>query len=212
MELLKEQRENDRMRYEALRRTSPVLQPAVARPFEVRARELIERRYDLETRAIGARYAARNDTGSPRCMAEMERADHRRTGALRRLEQRERTRELRALGIHQGRTGALRERGTPGQTRSVESAARRATDQTMKELGLPWPARAEAQLALALGAEALLSLQRALAQHPSQAREGSAPGPQPAGALGAAPIPWNLGPAPAHSRYPLPSPAPEVDR
>ena len=93
--VLREQKENDLRRREAVRLATPGQKTASARPFEEKARDLIERRYIAEGRAILARYEARATLGSPRHQAELEQAEHRRTGALRRLEKRVTDRELR---------------------------------------------------------------------------------------------------------------------
>lgn len=83
-----EQRALDRERYEAIKEAPRRDKVAVARVYEEKALELIERRYLLEVMTLGARYAARGTSGSAEHRAEEERAEHRRTGALHRLERR----------------------------------------------------------------------------------------------------------------------------
>ncbi len=149
-EVIRQQRENETQRREALKRASPGQKVVAARPFEVKARDLVECRHAMEVKALQARYEARGAVGSPRHRAELEQAEHRRTGSLRRLEKRETER-------HMGHVGAGLERGVDqgmrmaqGLTRGVNRLGRSAADQAMRAMGLPAPVRMVARAALAL--------------------------------------------------------------
>ena len=154
-QVIREQKENERQRREAVQRAAPGQKTEAARPFEQTARVLIERRHGAELSAIQARYQARGALGSPRHQAEVEQADHRRTGALHRLEKRETARELGmakgALGRGVDTGGRVIQRGA----RAVGSLGRAAVDAAMREMGVPAPARTIARAGMALGEEAL---------------------------------------------------------
>lgn len=166
--ILREQKENDLCRREALRLATPGQKTAAARPFEEKARDLIERRYAVEGRAILARYEARATLDSPRHRAELEQAEHRRTGALRRLEKRVTYRELREVLAGKTREAARRERAARG---AAEAAARGALNIAMQELGINEPMRMAAQFTLVLGDEAVrASLKASMAAAKGAAR------------------------------------------
>ncbi|MBP1625965.1 MAG: hypothetical protein H6Q00_440 [Holophagaceae bacterium] len=149
-ELIRQQRENETQRREAMKRAVPGQKLAAARPFEVKARDLIERRYATEFKAIHARYEARGALGSPRHQAELEQAEHRRTGSLRRLEKREADRHLGQVKARLGRGVDQGGRMAQSLTRGASRLGRSAADQAMRAMGLPAPVRMVARAALAL--------------------------------------------------------------
>jgi len=152
-QVIRQQHENRVHRREAIREAPPTRKPKVARPFEVKSRELIERRYQLELAALDARYQARGSLGSARHRSEQERVEHRRTGALNRLDRRESDRRIRATGRALDRglgvvgTQAGRALGSVGQI------TRMGVDSAMRELGVPRPLRATARITIALATE-----------------------------------------------------------
>jgi hypothetical protein len=160
-EVIRAQKETEQERREAVKRATPERKADVARPFERRARELVEERYQLELRAIQARYEARATLGGPRHLAEIEQAEHRRTGALRRLEGRETAREI---GVAKARLGRAVENG--GQalqkgTRTGGRLARKAVDMGLKSLGVPRPVRDLTGATLVLAQEVVQTALRA---------------------------------------------------
>ena len=159
--IIREQKANERQRQEAVQRAAPGQKADVARPFEQTARVLIERRHGAELAALQARYEARGALGTPRHQAEVEQADHRRTGALHRLENREVARDL-------GRTKGALGRGVDTGGRVVQQGARAAgsigraaVDAALREMGVPAPARTIVRAGMALGEEALQTALRA---------------------------------------------------
>lgn len=172
-QVIREQKENELRRREAVKRAAPGHKTEAARPFEMKARELIERRYTVELSAIQARYEARGSLGSPRHQAELEQVGHRHTGALRRLEQRETDRELGAVKASLGRAVNAGGRGAQRGTRVVGSIGRAAVDQAMKTIGVPAPVRAVTRSALAMGEEALQTALRASMEAAKAATQSS---------------------------------------
>lgn len=160
-EVIQEQRSNEHQRYQALKGVHPSQKAEVARPFELKARELIERRYGLELKAIQARYEARGTLGSPRHQAEVEQAEHRRTGSLRRLEKREMSRELGAAKVQLGQAVDLGGRVVHRGTLVIGQITRASVDRALKELGAPLPIRKVTRGALVLSQEAAQTLLRA---------------------------------------------------
>ncbi len=160
-QVIRDQKENDLQRRAAVKRATPDRKTEAARPFERKARELIERRYTVELSAIQARYEARGALGSPRHQVELERAGHRRTGTLRRLEDRETARELGAVKAHLGRAVNTGGRVAQQGTRMVGSIGRSAIDRAMKEMGVPAPMRMVTRSALVLGQEVIQTALRA---------------------------------------------------
>ena len=160
-EVIRKQKENELQRREAVKRAMPGHKTEAARPFEVKARELIERRYVTELTAIQARYEARGALGSPRHEAEMEQATQRRTGSMRRLENREMHRELGAAKARLGRAADSAGRVANRGTRVVGSIGRAAVDKALKEMGVPAPVRAITRSTMAVGEEALQTALRA---------------------------------------------------
>lgn len=145
LSVIVQQRENERGRTQALRGIPLSQKVEIARPFEQRARGLIEARHHLEVASLGSRYEARGMVGSPRHLAELEATKHRRIGALRRLDKRELGRELdcgrvrtqRVLGLAGGATrqavdGALRDMGVPAPVRIVATAGLRLTQEIVQ--------------------------------------------------------------------------------
>lgn len=160
-EVLREQKENDRQRREAVKRAEPGRKAEAARPFERKARLLIERRCLTELAALRARYESRGMVGSPRHKAELEQVEHRRTGALRRLEKRETSREL---GVAKARLGRAVDQGGRVVQRGARVAGRvgrMALDKAMKELGVPAPLRKVSRAGLVLAQEATQATLRA---------------------------------------------------
>ncbi|WLT30883.1 hypothetical protein [Geothrix sp. PMB-07] len=160
-EVVREQRENERQRREAVKRAAPGRKAEAARPFERKARLLIERRFLTETAALRARYESRGMLGSPRHQAELEQAEHRRTGAVRRLEKRETSREL---GVAKARFSRAVDQGGRVVQRGARVAGRvgrMALDKAMKELGVPAPLRKVSRAGLVLAQEATQATLRA---------------------------------------------------
>ncbi len=160
-EVIREQKENERQRREAVKRAEPWRKAEAARPFERKARLLIERRYLTETAALRARYESRGMLGSPRHKAELEQVEHRRTGALRRLEKRETSREL---GVAKARISRVVDQGgrvVQRGTRAAGRVGRMAVDKALKELGVPAPLRKVSRAGLVLAQEAAQATLRA---------------------------------------------------
>lgn len=87
-DLQKEQRQLNRDRYQALV-ASPLPQHFRVRlDFDRQERVLIDRRFELETKAINHRYASRGDLNTPGNVAEIENALQRKTAAIQRLQMR----------------------------------------------------------------------------------------------------------------------------
>ncbi|WP_285727491.1 hypothetical protein [Geothrix rubra] len=160
-EVIREQKENERQRREAVKRAEPGRKAEAARPFERKTRLLIERRFLTETAALRARYESREMSGSPRHQAELEQVAHRRTGALRRLERRETSREL---GVAKARLSRAVDRGgrvVQRGTRAEGRVGRMALDKAVKELGVPAPFRKVSRAGLVLAQEAAQATLRA---------------------------------------------------
>lgn len=160
-EVIREQKENERHRREAVKRAEPGRKAEAARPFERKARLLIERRCLTELAALRARYESRGMLGSPRHKAELEQVEHRRTGALRRLEKRETSREL---GVAKARLGRVVDQGgrvVQRGTRAAGRVGRVAVDNALKELGVPAPLRKVSRAGLVLAQEAAQASLRA---------------------------------------------------
>lgn len=160
-EVLREQKENERQRREAVKRAEPGCKAEAARPFERKARLLIERRCLTELAALRARYESRGMLGSPRHKAELEQVEHRCTGALRRLEKRVTFREL---GVAKARLGRAVDQGGRVVQRGARVAGRvgrMALDKAMKELGVPAPLRKVSRAGLVLAQEAAQASMRA---------------------------------------------------
>jgi len=160
-EVIREQKENERQRREAVKRAEPGRKAEAARPFERKARLLIERRCLTEMAALRARYESRGMLGSPRHKAELEQVEHRRTGALRRLEKRETSREL---GVAKARLGRAMDQGgrvVQRGTRVAGRIGRMVLDKAMKELGVPAPLRKVSRAGLVLAQEATQATLRA---------------------------------------------------
>jgi hypothetical protein len=172
-QVIREQKENEHQRREAVKQAAPGRKTEAARPFERKARELIERRYGTELSAIQARYEARGALGSPRSQVELEQTGHRRTGALRRLEDRETARELGAVKARLGRTVDTGGRVAQQGTRMVGSIGRAAIDRAMKEIGVPAPMRTVTRSALVLGQEVLQTALRASQEAAKAAAQSS---------------------------------------
>lgn len=160
-EVIRAQKENEQERREAVKRATPERKADAARPFERRARNLVEQRYQVELRAIQARYEARGTLGSPRHLAELEQAEHRRTGSLRRLERRETAREIGAVKAKLGRAVETGGRGLQKTARSGGRIARQAVDMGLKGLGVPRPVRKLTGASLVLAQEAVKTALRA---------------------------------------------------
>ena len=160
-QVIREQKENELQRREAVKRAASGHKTEAARPFEMKARALIERRYTVELRAIQARYEARGASGSPRHQVELEQAGHRRSGALRRLEKRETDRELGAIKASLGRAVNTGGRVAQRDTRALGSIGRVAIDQAMKAMGVPAPVRTVTRSTMVLGEEAIQTALRA---------------------------------------------------
>lgn len=153
-QVIREQRENEVQRRETVKRALPGQKAEVGRPFEVRGRELIERRYIVEQVTLMARYEARGAVGSPRHLVELERVEHRRTGSLRRLEKRELSRELSTARFQSERqiqtTGLALQRGTNLGGKVLRNAA----DEGLRMMGVPEPVRAAVGISISLAQEA----------------------------------------------------------
>jgi hypothetical protein len=160
-EVIREQKENERQRREAVKRAEPGRKAEAARPFERKARLFIERRCLTELAALRARYESRGMLGSPRHKAELEKVEHRRTGALRRLEQRETSRELGVVKARLGRAVDQGGRAVQHGTRVAGRIGRMALDKAMKELGIPAPLRKVSRAGLVLAQEATQATLRA---------------------------------------------------
>lgn len=160
-EVIRAQKETEQERREAVKRAAPERKADAARPFERRARDLVEQRYQVELRAIQARYEARGALGSPRHLAEIEQGEHRRTGALRRLEGRETAREIGAVKAKLGRAVETGGRALQKTTRSGGRVARQAVDMGLKTLGVPRPVCKLTGATLVLAQEAVQTAFRA---------------------------------------------------
>lgn len=160
-EVIREQKENERQRREAVKRAEPGRKAEASRPFERKARLLIERRCLTEIAALRARYESRGMLGSPRHKAELEQVEHRRTGALRRLEKRETSRELGVAKVRLGRAVDQGGRVVQHGTRVAGRIGRMALDKAMKELGVPAPLRKVSRAGLVLAQEATQATLRA---------------------------------------------------
>lgn len=160
-EVIREQKENERQRREAVKRAEPGRKAEAARPFERKARLLIERRCLTELAALRARYESRGMLGSPRHKAELEQVEHRRTGALRRLEKRETSRELGVAKARLGRAVDQGGRTVQCGTRVAGRVGRMALDKAMRELGVPAPLRKVSRAGLVLAQEATQATLRA---------------------------------------------------
>ncbi len=172
-QVIREQKENELQRREVVKRAAPSRKVEAARPFEKKARDLIERRYVTELSAIQARYEARGALESPRHKAELEQASHRRTGAIRRLECRETARELGAVKARLSRVVNMGGRVAQQGTRVVGAMARAAIDRALKEMAVPAPARAVARSGLAMGQEVLQTALRACQEAAKAATQSS---------------------------------------
>jgi len=159
--ILRDQKENEQQRREAVKRAAPGRKAEAAMPYERRARNLVERRYQVEIRAIQARYEARGTLGSHRHNAEMEQAEHRRTGSIRRLERRETTRQLGAAKARVGRAVDMGGRVAQKATRVAGRISGTAMDLAMKGLGVPRPLRRAARAGLVLAQEVAQTTLRA---------------------------------------------------
>jgi len=84
----KEMRNLGEERRRAIAAAPPELKREVRESFKEPELALIERRYDLELKAINHRYAARNDVGSDRHQAELVDATNRQKGAITRAHHR----------------------------------------------------------------------------------------------------------------------------
>jgi hypothetical protein len=153
-QVIREQRENEVQRREAVKRALPGQKAEVARPYEVRSRELIERRYGLEQATLLARYEARGTVGSPRYQAELEPVEHRHTGALRRLEKRELGREMHSARVRASQSVESVGRGVQRGARVGGALAQRAADEGLRAMGVPEPVRAAVGVAFAITQEA----------------------------------------------------------
>lgn len=160
-EVIGTQKENEQGRREAVKQATPEQKADAARPFERKARELVEERYQVEVRAIQARYEARGTLGSPRHLAELEQVEHRRTGALRRLERRETGREIGVAKAKLGRTVDAGGRVIQKTTRHGGRVARQSVDMGLKSLGVPRPVRKLTGASLVLAQEAVQTALRA---------------------------------------------------
>lgn len=160
-EVIRAQKENEHARRAAVKRAASERKADAARPSERRARDLVEQRYQVELRAIQARYEARGALGSPRHLAEIQQAEHRRTGALRRLEGRETAREIGAMKAKLGRAVETGGRAIQKTTRSGGRVARQAVDVGLKTLGLPRPVRKLTGATLVLAQEVVQTALRA---------------------------------------------------
>ena len=160
-EVIREQKENEHQRREAVQRAVPGRKAEAARPFERKARLLIERRCLTETAALRARYESRGMLGSPRHKAELEQVEHRRTGALRRLEKRETSREFGVAKARLGRAVDQCGRAVQRGTRVAGRIGRMALENAMKELGVPAPLRKVSRAGLVLAQEATQATLRA---------------------------------------------------
>ena len=160
-EVVRAQKETEQERREAVKRAAPERKADAAKPFERRARDLVEQRYQVELRAIQARYEARGSLGGPRHMAEIEQVEHRRTGALRRLEGRETAREIGAVKAKLGRAVETGGRALQKTTRSGGRIARQAVDLGLKSLGVPRPVRKITGTTLVLAQESVQTALRA---------------------------------------------------
>lgn len=160
-ELIRAQKENENARREAVKRAAPERKAEAALPFEQRARDLVEERYQVDLRAIQARYEARGTLGSPRHLAELEQAEHRRTGSLRRLERRETAREIGVAKARLGRAVDTGGRALQKGTRTGGGITRQAVDMGLKSLGVPMPVRKLTGATLVLAQEAMQTALRA---------------------------------------------------
>lgn len=152
-DLIHQQRANDQQRMEAVRSAAPNQKLQAARPFEGRARELVERRYTLELATMEARYEARGCVGSPEHRVEQEQAAIRRVTALNRLEARNRDRQA----------GQNRDQGRePDQSPGRGNGARRASvrvaapslDLALREMGVDSKTRTGVRVSLSVASEA----------------------------------------------------------
>jgi hypothetical protein len=172
-EIIRGQKENERQRWEAVKRAEPGRKAEAARPFERKARLFIERRCLTELASLRARYESRGMLGSPRHKAELEQVEHRRTGALRRLEKRETSRELGAAKARLGRAVDQGSRVAQRGTRVAGRVSRQVLDQTMKGLGVPTPVRKVTRAGLVLAQEAAqASLRASMEAAKAAARSG----------------------------------------
>jgi ribosomal protein L7/L12 len=156
-EVIRAQKENEHTRREAVKRAPPERKADIARALERKARELVEERYQVEVRAIQARYQARGTLGGPRHLVELEQAEHRRTGAMRRLERRETAREI---GVAKARLGRAVDSGGRALQKTTSRGGRmaiRAVDMGLKSLGVPRPVRKLTGVSLVLAQEAVQS-------------------------------------------------------
>ena len=87
-EIQRQQRVLSRERSEALRRAEPLEKRELARHYEERLQELIQRRYAAESLAMEARYAARGMVGCAEHRMEIHKAEQRRDTALQRMRRR----------------------------------------------------------------------------------------------------------------------------
>jgi hypothetical protein len=160
-QIIREQKENENQRRDAIKRASPGRKSKVARPFEVRARRLVESRYESEIRAIQTRYEARRSLGSARQKAEVEQVEHRRVATLRRLERRELARALESAKAQVGRAVDLGSRLAQKGTRITGQFTRTSMDLAMVGLGVPKPIRLVTRAGLMLAQEATQVAMRA---------------------------------------------------
>lgn len=159
-ECIREQRRNDQARRSALRNLPPSQKGQKARPFEVKARQLIERRFSLEVAALSARYEARGTLGGHRHLAELQQASHRRTGALHRLDRRVSSRVLQSVGRHSERVLGTASRTAERGIRIGGGIGRMASNVGLRVLGVPRPLRAGARAVLAVAQESTITALR----------------------------------------------------
>ena len=171
---IREQKENDLQRRESVARAPLGQKTQAARPFEKKARVLIERRYTVEVRAILARYEARGTLRSPQHHAEVEQADHRRSGAIHRLEKRETSRHLGAVKARLGRTVSTGGRVAQKGVRTAVSITSAALEHTLKELGVPAPVRKVTRTGLVLAEGAIQTVLSTSQEAAKAAIRGSA--------------------------------------
>ncbi len=170
-ELIRRQQEHERRRREAVRAAAPEKKAEVGRSLERTSRDLIEQRYLLELSALGARYESRGAHGSLHHQAEQDRAEFRRTAALRRVERREHHRQMLAVKGRVTEVMGGAERQTAKAIKATGQVSRTAVDAALREMGVSRPLRATARISVTLAsATAQAAVQAAMEAAKAAAR------------------------------------------
>ncbi|MBP1626434.1 MAG: hypothetical protein H6Q00_909 [Holophagaceae bacterium] len=171
--LIQRQQAHERARREAAREAAPAKKSEMGRSFELKSRDWIEQRYLLELSTIEARYEARGGAGSPEHRVEQERAEFRRTSALRRLDRREQHRQMQEVKVRLSQSIGASGREASRVVGGVGKVSRTAVDAALREMGVPRPVRTGARVTVTLAsASAQVAIKTAMEAAKTAARAG----------------------------------------